>query len=226
MSRVGDIDPSLIADRFGALSDEVRSLAGERVRIVAVTKTFPAEAIAAVCAAGCGRIGENYAQELMDKWARFAAGGTTAPEVHFIGGLQSNKVRTMASVVDVWQTVDRESVVAELSRRRPGARIMVQVNATEEHGKGGCRVDDAERLVDTARAGGLVVEGLMTIGPTNGDPDLARRAFRAVARLAHGMGLAELSMGMSGDWRLAVDEGSTLIRVGSAIFGDRPPRMV
>jgi uncharacterized pyridoxal phosphate-containing UPF0001 family protein len=77
-----------------------------------------------------------------------------------------------------------------------------------------------------ATSGGLIVEGLMTVGPTDADPDRTRTAFRSVARMAAGLGVPELSMGMSGDWRVAVDEGSTLIRVGSAIFGERPPRTV
>ena len=227
--RVSDearVDATAIADRYRELADEVHGLGGERVRIVAVTKTFPAEAIAAVVAAGCVRIGENYAQELIDKWEGFTRTNEpgSAPEVHFIGGLQSNKVRSLAGIVDVWQSVDRESVVAELSRRRPGARILLQVNATGETGKGGCRPEQIEGLMSAAVSGGLTVEGLMTVGPTDGDPERTRNAFRSVARIAADLDLPEISMGMSGDWRMAVAEGSTLIRVGSAIFGERPPR--
>lgn len=224
----GAIDASAIAARYRTLVDEVRAVGGERVRIVAVTKTFPPEAIAAVAAAGCACIGENYAQELVDKWGRFMAEvrDGSVPEVHFIGGLQSNKVRSLAPIVDVWQSVDRESVMAEISRRRPSARILVQVNATGEPDKAGCDPADVESLVLAATTGGLVVEGLMTVGPTDGDPERTRSAFRAVASMAARLGLTELSMGMSGDWRLAVEEGSTLIRVGSAIFGQRPPRRV
>ncbi|MEY3617464.1 MAG: hypothetical protein RL726_162 [Actinomycetota bacterium] len=226
MSEKIRVDATAIADRYRELADEVRALGGERVRIVAVTKTFPAEAIAAVVAAGCTRIGENYAQELIDKWVGFTRVNEfgSVPEVHFIGGLQSNKVRSLASIVDVWQSVDRESVMTELSRRRPGARILLQVNATGEVGKGGCQPEHIEGLLSAAASGGLTVEGLMTVGPTDGDPERTRDAFRTVARLAVDLGLPEISMGMSGDWRMAVEEGSTLIRVGSAIFGKRPPR--
>ena len=228
MSDETRVDVSAITARYRELADEVGALGGERVRIVAVTKTFPAEALAAVTAAGCGRIGENYAQELIEKWDRLASidGAGLTPEVHFIGSLQSNKVRSLADIVDVWQSVDRESVVSELCRRRPGARILLQVNATDEPDKGGCRPEGLEELMSMATSGGLIVEGLMTVGPTDADPDRTRTAFRSVARMAAGLGVPELSMGMSGDWRVAVDEGSTLIRVGSAIFGERPPRTV
>lgn len=227
--RVSDerpVEASAVADRYRELADEVRALGGDRVRIVAVTKTFPPEAIAAVVAAGCERIGENYARELIDKWERFASAHRAGPvpEVHFIGGLQSNKVRSLVGIVEVWQSVDRESVVAELSRRRPGARILLQVNATGESDKGGCRPDQLDALMSAATSGGLTVEGLMTVGPTDGDPERTENAFRTVARLASDLNLPELSMGMSGDWRVAVAQGSTLIRVGSAIFGERPPR--
>lgn len=215
-----------IAGRFAVLSDEVRALGGDRVRVVAVTKTFAPEAVAAVVAAGCARIGENYAQELVEKWNRFVTEHPTVarPEVHFIGGLQSNKVRMLAPIVDVWQSVDRESVVHELARRCPGARILLQVNATAETDKAGCAPERVEDLLAAAVAGGLSVEGLMTVGPTDGDRDRTRTAFRWVADMAAALGLAEVSMGMSGDWRMAVEEGSTLIRVGSSIFGERPPR--
>lgn len=226
MSDATDIDPVAIGDRYRAVADEARVLGGDRVHVVAVTKSFPATAIAAVVAAGCSRIGENYARELIDKWERFVpvADGAPLPEVHFIGGLQTNKVRSLASIVDVWQSVDRTSAIAELSRRRPGARVFLQVNATSEADKSGCDPRDVESLAQAATTGGLVVEGLMTLGPTDGDPGRTRAAFRTVARMATSLGLAEVSMGMSGDWRVAVEEGSTLIRVGSAIFGERPPR--
>jgi uncharacterized pyridoxal phosphate-containing UPF0001 family protein len=145
------------------------------------------------------------------------------PEVHFIGGLQTNKVRSLVGLVDLWQTVDRNSLLAEIARRAPGSRVLIQVNATDEDTKSGCRVDEVDALVETAIARGLRVDGLMTIGPTQPDSALTRRAFRSVSAAADRLGLAEVSMGMSGDWEIAIDEGSTLIRVGSAIFGDRPP---
>ena len=216
-----NIDPVRIADNYRALRARVDRLGGPDVGIVAVTKTFPIEAVRAVHDAGCPTVGENYAQELVAKFSGVAA--AERPEIHFIGQLQSNKVRSLAPFVSTWQTVDRASLVDELARRVPAARILVQVDLTGEPGKGGCTVSDLDDLTARALDRGLLVAGLMVVGPTGGDPDDTRRCFRTAASLVTARGLTELSMGMSGDWEMAVDEGSTLIRVGSAIFGDRPP---
>lgn len=120
------------------------------------------------------------------------------------------------------ETVDRDSIVDELSRRRPGARILVQVNATGESDKGGCAPDALDALVARARAAGLDVRGLMVVGPTSGDLVATRDAFAAVRAAAARLGLSELSMGMSGDLDAAVAEGTTSVRVGTALFGERP----
>jgi PLP dependent protein len=142
--------------------------------------------------------------------------------VHFIGQLQSNKVRLLAGVVDVWETVDRPRLVAELARRAPGARVLVQVDTTGEPGKGGSPLAEVPGLVATATAAGLVVEGLMTVGPTEGGAEAARAGFRAVRRLVDELGLTTCSMGMSADLDVAVEEGTTEIRVGTGLFGLRP----
>lgn len=218
-----NVDASLIADRYHRLAERVRDLGGDRVRIVAVTKTFPIEAVRAVRAAGCDRIGENYAQELVTKFGTWNETDGERPEIHFIGGLQTNKVRSLVGLVDLWQSADRNSLLDEIARRAPGSRVLIQVNATDEETKSGCRIAEVDALVETAIARGLRVDGLMTIGPTQPDSALTRRAFRSVSAAADRLGLAEVSMGMSADWEIAIDEGSTLIRVGSAIFGDRPP---
>ncbi|MDQ3468377.1 MAG: alanine racemase, partial [Actinomycetota bacterium] len=136
--------------------------AGRHVELLAVTKGFGSDAVIAAGAAGCSAIGENYAQELLVKRAAAAAAGVA---VHFIGRLQSNKVRDLADAVDVWESVDRPRVVSELARRVHGARVLVQVDATGEAGKGGCRPEDVADLVVSAGHAGLVVEGLMTVGP-------------------------------------------------------------
>jgi uncharacterized pyridoxal phosphate-containing UPF0001 family protein len=122
----------------------------------------------------------------------------------------------------VWQSVDRVSLVDELVKRAPGARIYVQVNATDEPDKGGCALDAAAGLVHHARVGGLVVEGLMTVGPTDAHPERTQAAFRAVRQAADDLELAGCSMGMSGDIELALAAGSTMVRVGTALFGERP----
>lgn len=214
---------SKAGERYLRLVDRVRELAGDRVDVVAVSKTFPVEAVMAVREVGGTRFGENYAKEAIDKVEELRRRGIDGCEWHFIGALQSNKVRSLAAVVDVWQTVDRASIVDEIARRHPGARVLLQVNSTGESTKNGCAPADVESLAVSATERGLRVEGLMTMGPTEPDREITRRAFAETARLARALGLSTLSMGMSGDWEIAVSEGSTLIRVGSAIFGDRPP---
>ncbi len=138
-----------------------------------------------------------------------------------IGGVQRNKVRRLAGIVSLWQTVDRADLVDELVRRAPGARILVQVDPAGTPGKGGCPPAEVEGLVARAGDGGLDVAGLMTVGVI-GDAEATSAAFRVVTRLADDLGLAERSMGMSGDLESAVEHGSTMVRIGRALFGDRP----
>lgn len=207
-------------DSVRAALDELRArierAGGVDVEIVAVTKTFGPEAIEAALAAGCRAIGENYAQELLAK--RDAA---AAAEVHFIGQLQSNKVRQLADVVDVWETVDRAKLANEIAKRAPGARILIQVDTTDEPGKGGVPLADLDALVDHVRGLDLELAGLMTVGPTEGGPAAAAPGFRQVRTAVDRLGLAVCSMGMTGDLEVAVAEGSTQVRVGTALFGQR-----
>lgn len=187
------------------------------VRVVAVTKGFGPEAVHAAVAAGVYDLGESYADELVAKAAALGPAGRW----HFVGRLQSNKVKAMASLVDLWQSVDRPSIVRQLGQRAPGARVLVQVNASGEPTKGGCRPADAPGLVAAAGDAGLDVRGLMAVGPSAG-PEAARTGFRLLRWLADRLDLAERSMGMSGDLEVAVQEGSTMVRVGQALFGPRP----
>jgi len=202
------INDDLVAERIRSIRDRIESHGRRGVRLIAVTKGFGVEAMVAAARAGCVDVGENYAQELIAKLADYPV-EVERPTIHFIGRLQSNKVRSVSSLVDCWHTVDRSGLVDEIARRVPSARVLIQVNATGEDDKGGCRPADAE--------------GLMTVGPTDGDPARTRLAFETVARMASNLGLPELSMGMSADLDIALDAGSTMVRVGSAIFGDRPP---
>lgn len=191
------------------------------VRLCAVTKGFAADAIRAAREAGCDAVGENYAQELIGKM--ITLGNESRPEVHFIGRIQSNKVRALAPHVAVWQSVDRTSVIAEIGRRAPaGTRVMIQVNTTDEPDKSGCFPGDVGALVAAARTHGLVVDGVMTMGPTSQDPDATRAAFALARRIADEHGFVACSMGMSGDLRIALEEGSTLVRIGTRLFGQRP----
>lgn len=210
-----------IRENYESLVQRIHHLGGDKVQIIAVTKTFPASAVNAVVAAGCSLIGENYAQDLLEKWPEVDE--MNRPEVHFIGRLQTNKVRSLCRVVDVWQSVDRISLIDEIARRAPGARVMLQINAVGELDKGGCAVSDLEALHERCLVQGLLVSGLMAVGPTSGEVVATRQAFETTARLAQGLGLREVSMGMTGDLELAIDCGSTMVRIGSAIFGDRPP---
>ncbi len=185
------------------------------VTLVAATKTVTAERVAAVVAAGVPDVGENRAQELLAK-----AGDVAGARWHFLGRLQRNKVAALARWVEWWQSVDRDELAAEIARRAPGARVLVEVNLALEPQKGGCAPDDADRLADHCRALGLDVAGLMTVPPARDDP---RRWFASLRELAARLGVRELSMGMSDDFELAVEEGATMVRVGRALFGDRPP---
>lgn len=218
-----EIDAAAVAHNVEVVRDRIRRAGGTAVELVAVTKTFPVEAVLAVMAAGCGVIGESYAQEVVAKLGQLPA-GVARPRVHFIGRLQTNKVRSLLGVVDVVETVDRVSLATELARRWPGGSVFVQVNTTDEAQKAGCRPEETAALVALARQVGLHVEGLMTIGPA-GPPEGARPAFRRLRALADELGLASCSMGMSDDLEVGVQEGATHVRVGRALFGPRvrPP---
>lgn len=209
---------ALIEERLAVVRERIRAAGGdpELTSVLAVTKVFPVEVARLGVDAGLLDLGENYAQELLSKAETL---DRPTARWHMIGGLQRNKVRRLAGVVSVWQTVDRVELVAEIAKRDPGATIHVQVNTTDEDQKSGCSISDAPRLIDEARRAGLDVSGLMTVGPTGGrDP---RPGFAALRSLAAAESIAGLSMGMSGDLEAAVAEGSTMVRVGTALFGPR-----
>ena len=188
----------------------------ERVKVLAVTKGFGPEAVVAARAAGLTAIGENYASELLAK-----APGPPGTQWHFLGAVQRNKVRVLAPLVEVWQGVARFSEGERIARFAPGARVLVQIDYTGLPGRNGCAAADAPALVEALLGLRLAVEGLMTVAPP-GAP-AARAAFRSLTALADALGLPERSMGMSGDLEEAVAAGSTMVRVGRALFGERPP---
>lgn len=223
------IDPGRVAERVRTLRNRILELGGERVAVVAVTKGHPVGAWVAAAEAGCEAVGENYAQELAAKIEQCP--GRTAPlPVHFIGSVQTNKVRLIADVVDLWQGVDRVSVATEIARRhalsgsgpaRPAARVLLQVDTTGEATKSGCSPGELGALLAASRAAGVEVAGLMTIGPTGGDRPARRASFGMLRRLVDEHGLGICSMGMSEDYEDAVECGSTMVRIGSALFGPR-----
>ena len=208
-----------VAARLAHVRERIIRAGGVNVAVIAVTKTFGHDSWLAARDAGCDGIGENYAQELL---AKHGEGPSPLP-VHFIGHVQTNKVRSLIDVVDVWQTVDRASIIDEIAKRALGRRprVFLQVNTSDEESKSGCAPDDLDGLVTRCSDRGLVLDGLMTIGPTSGESVATRKAFRLLRRLANDHGLAQCSMGMTGDLEIAVEEGSTMVRVGSALFGPR-----
>ena len=204
-----------LADRVAGVRERIDAAAGGRhVTLVGVTKGFGRDTVAAARAAGLDDLGESYAQELATKADAIGDGGRW----HFLGAVQRRKVRDLAPVVALWQSVDRLDAGREIARHAPGASVLVQVNVTGLGNRNGCSWDDAPALVADLRRLGLDVRGLMAVGGRD-DP---RGQFRRLAALAGELGLSELSMGMSGDLEVAVEEGSTMVRVGQALFGPRP----
>jgi uncharacterized pyridoxal phosphate-containing UPF0001 family protein len=218
------VDPAAVVDRVAglrALIDE-RSPHPASVRVVAVTKGFGPDAVAAAVAAGLGEVGENYADELVAK-ATAAAEGGLAVRWHFLGAVQRNKVARLAPLVSCWQGIARPEEGAAIARRRPGATVLVQVDLAGLPGRGGCDPSGVPGLVAALRDDGLDVAGLMAVGPP-GDPEDARPGFRRLVAVADELGLPVRSLGMTGDLAVALEEGSTMVRVGRGLFGERPPR--
>jgi hypothetical protein len=207
--------------------DRITAAGGDAaaIRLVAVTKGQPAEVVRAAVHAGLTDFGESYAQELAVKADALRDdalddAAQPSPRWHFIGQLQKNKVRQVAPHVHLWQSVDRLSLAAEVARRAPGAPVLVQVNVSDAPQQGGCAPALAASVVEGCTDLGLEVRGLMAIG-VQGPTDAQRAAFRTLRTLADALELPERSMGMSGDLEAAVAEGSTMVRVGTALFGER-----
>lgn len=192
----------------------------ERITLVGVTKGVPATAVADAVRAGVTDLGESYAQELVAKADQLDAQGVADARWHFIGGLQRNKVRLIAPFVHLWQSVDRLSLAGEIARHAPGAAVLVQVNITALDHQSGCPPERVASVVEGCTDLGLDVRGLMAIGP-QGPTDVVRAGFRRVRELADRLHLPERSMGMSGDLEAAVAEGTTMLRIGTALFGPR-----
>lgn len=201
------------------------------VRLLAVSKTRPAETIAALVGSGQRAFGENYVQEAAGKIAALADRGL---EWHLIGHLQSNKAREAARDFDWVQTVDRLKLAAALARHRPDGlaplNVLLQVNIDDEASKHGCRPDDIPALAAAVAAEPrLALRGLMAIPAPHPDPERSRPAFRRMRELFERLRASHpqadtLSMGMSDDFAIAVAEGATMVRIGSALFGPRPAK--
>jgi pyridoxal phosphate enzyme (YggS family) len=210
-----------VGDRLAEVRARIEAAgrAPEDVVVVAVTKGFGIDAVEAANAAGLVDVGENYAQELAGKVDQASA--NAGRRWHFLGAVQRNKVRMIAAAVHLWQGVDRVAAGEEIARRAPGAKVLVQVRIGGDDGRNGCDPDGVPELVERLDHLGLDVRGLMAVGPA-GPPELARPGFRKVSALADRLGLVERSMGMTDDLGVAVEEGSTMVRVGRGLFGARP----
>lgn len=203
---------------------------GSRPRLLAVSKTRPAADVAALAADGQRAFGENYVQEAAAKIDALAGLGL---EWHLIGHLQSNKARQAAELFDWVQTLDRPKLVHALAAHRPSGRaplnVLLQVNIDDETSKHGCRPDDVPALAETVAAEPrLALRGLMAIPAPHPDARLRRDAFRRMRTLferlaVHHPQVDTLSMGMSDDLEAAIAEGATMVRVGTALFGQRRP---
>jgi pyridoxal phosphate enzyme (YggS family) len=206
-----------LAERVAAVRARVeRAAAGRPVTLVAVSKTQPADAVRAACAAGLTTFGENYVQEWAGKQAALADLPITW---HFVGHLQRNKAKDVAGRVALIHGVNSVELAAALDRRSPGVQdVLVEVNLGGEASKAGVAPAELPALLDGIAALPRVrCRGLMCIPP----PGAGRPAFRALAALARAHALPELSMGMSDDFEEAIEEGATIVRVGTALFGPR-----
>ena len=223
---------SIIISRVQAIKIELAALAGGRpVRLVAVGKGHPTAVLREAFAGGADAFGENYVQEALAKQAELR---DLRIEWHFIGPLQSNKTRAVAEHFDWVHSVDGVRLAERLSQQRPLLRgplqVCLQVNVSGESSKSGVSPHELPALAHAvAQLPGLALRGLMGIPEPSADPDLLRARFRMLRLLRDdlvrdGLGLDTLSMGMSADYPLAIAEGATLVRIGSALFGARPPK--
>jgi len=212
-------DASAVSARVAEVRERIAAAArragrdADEVTLVAATKTVDLDRVRAVVDAGVADLGENRAQELLAK-IELGAG----VRWHFLGRLQRNKVRALAPWVSCWQSVDRPELGAEVARRAPGASVLVEVNLGAEPQKGGCAPAALPGLIERLQHDGLLVSGLMTVPPHDGDP---RAWFAALREHAGALGLPQLSMGMTDDFEVAIEEGATIVRVGRAFFGPR-----
>lgn len=204
-----------------AASAKLAGRSADGIELIAISKTYPAEAIAPLIEAGQRSFGENRVQEAEGKWPALQE-ATPGIRLHLVGQLQSNKAGAAVALFDAIHSVDRPSLVAALARamaeqgKRPDC--FIQVNIGEEAQKGGCAIGGLPELIEEARAAGLPVVGLMAVPPAETE---AAPYFALLAKLAKRHGLPQLSMGMSADYETAVMLGATQVRVGSALFGAR-----
>jgi pyridoxal phosphate enzyme (YggS family) len=215
-----------LAERLAVVRARMERAAGRArrdpalIRLLAVTKIFPAEAIQEAYALGLREFGENYVQEFEGKapMVRELAGA----RFHLIGHLQSNKAARAAELFQVVETVDSAKLARRLNDAGRPLDVMLEVKLSQEEAKSGADPGEVPALIAAVRAcPNLRLRGLMTMPPWSEDPEAPRECFRRLRELAEAHGLSELSMGMSSDLETAIEEGSTCVRVGTALFGKR-----
>jgi pyridoxal phosphate enzyme (YggS family) len=215
-----------LSERLTAVRQRI-ARAAERARrdpagilLLAVTKVFPAQTLREAYDLGLRDFGENYVQEFEGKAPQLA--DLTDARYHFIGHLQSNKVKKAAELFQVVQTVDSGKLARRLNESPRPLDVMLEVKLSSEEAKSGAAPADLPQLIAAVRAcGNLRLLGLMTMPPWSDDPEASRGYFRSLRELAVQHGLPQLSMGMSHDLETAIEEGSTCVRVGTALFGKR-----
>jgi PLP dependent protein len=200
----------LSPDVVRANLERVRAEVGPDVEIVVATKYVASDDMAVLADAGVPVVGENRLQDLEAKHTLFG----DAFRWHFIGHLQSRKAREVSALCELVHSLGSLSAA-----RRLTAPALVEVNLSGEESKSGIPEAELDAFLEEARAGGVEVRGLMTMPPLADDPEASRPFFRRLRELAQARGLRELSMGTSQDYRVAVEEGATLVRVGSVLFG-------
>jgi hypothetical protein len=217
---------SILSERLAAVEDRIlgacRSTGRPRedITLLAVTKVFPAECIREAWALGLREFGENYVQEFEAKAPLLA--DLAGARYHLIGHLQSNKSAKAASLFHVIETVDSEKLARRLSEVGRQLEVMIEVKLSPEQTKSGASPAELPALVDAIRSlPNLEFAGLMTMPPWSDNPEDSRPYFRQLSQLARELGLRQLSMGMSHDLEVAIEEGATIVRVGTALFGRR-----
>jgi pyridoxal phosphate enzyme (YggS family) len=192
------------------------------ITLVAVTKTVEPPAVAAAFAAGISHFGENRVQEAVTKIEQLAA-LTPHPTWHMVGHLQTNKAKKAVEIFDLIQSVDSIKLAEVLSQRTPKTLpILLEVNIAGEDSKSGFSIDEVAPALETISGlPNIVIKGLMTIAPLVDDPEEVRPVFHKLRSLRDSLGLEHLSMGMTDDFEVAIEEGATMVRIGRAIFGER-----
>ena len=207
-----------IRERLGKINEIIAAKAQNQVSLIAVTKGFTHEEVNVASELGIKNFGENYAQELLAKNPLVDA------EInwHFIGQLQSNKIKKISHLVDVWHSVTSLKLAREIHNRNDQAKILLQVSVLGPSNSKGFEVEELPDLIFQLRDENINVSGLMTMG-VPGDMVATRFVFERLRKLADTFELSECSMGMSDDFEIALESGSSMIRIGSAIFGNRRP---